>query len=93
MKLSIEYCTVLHCSALTLTNIFVQLSLDITFHAIEMWCDNLPRLRKKLSPGTFPYKVAIKNHGMVLRLKEIRYCGIVTRGSLKTLTYYNLPKY
>ena len=32
---SIEDCTFLHCSALELTKVFVQLSLDITFHAIE----------------------------------------------------------
>ena len=28
-----------------------------------------------------------------LRLKEIRYCSIVARGSLKTLACYSLPKY
>ena len=32
---SIEDCSFLHCSALESTNIFVQLSLDIIFHAIE----------------------------------------------------------
>ena len=47
-----------------------------------MWCDNLPRLRGKWSLTT-----------IVLRLKEIRYCSIVARGSLKTLAHYSLPKY
>ena len=32
---SIEDCTFSHCSVLEKTNIFVQSSLDITFHAIE----------------------------------------------------------
>ena len=30
---------------------------------------------------------------IVLRLKEIRYCSIVARGSPKTLVYHSLPKY
>ena len=46
-----EHCTFLHCSALEQTNIFVQLSLHITFHAIECGV-------------TFPYKVVIKNHSV-----------------------------
>ena len=40
---SIEDCTFLHCSALEYTNIFVQLSLDITFHAIECGVTTCPR--------------------------------------------------
>ena len=30
---------------------------------------------------------------IVLRLKKIRYCSIVARGSLKTLAYHSLRKY
>ena len=56
-----------------------------------MWCDNLPRLQGKLSQVIFPYKVFINNHR--IRSKEIRYCSIVARGSLKTLAYHSLPKY
>ena len=57
-----------------------------------MWYDNLPRLRGKLSQRwTSLMKWSITT--AVLRLKEIRYCSIVARGSLKTLAYHSLPKY
>ena len=36
-KFFIEDLTFLHCSAIEWTDIFVQLSLDITFHAIVGW--------------------------------------------------------
>ena len=52
-----------------------------------MWCDNLPRLRGKLSEVTFSYKMVIKT--IVLRLKKIRYCSTVW-GSLKTLAFLNI---
>ena len=39
---SIEDCTFLHCSALEWTNISIQLSLDITFHAIECGVTTCP---------------------------------------------------
>ena len=29
----------------------------------------------------------------MLQLKEIRYCAIVARDSLKTFAYHSLPKY
>ena len=86
----VEDCTWLHCSALESTNIFVQLSLDITFHAIKCGvtypgygesCHRWPsRIKWSLTP-------------IVLRLKEIRYCSSVASGSLKTLAYRSLPKY
>ena len=53
-----------------------------------MWYDKLPRLRGQLSQVTFPYKMVT----IVLRLKEIRYCSNVGRGSLKTLVYHGLPE-
>ena len=31
-----------------------------------MWCDNLPRLRGKLSQVIFPYKVVINNHSITI---------------------------
>ena len=68
------------------------MSLDITFRAIECGvttcsgygesCHRWPSLIKKWSLTT-----------IVLRLKEIRYCTIVARDSLKILAYDSLPKY
>ena len=47
----------------------------------------------KLSQVTFPYKVIINNHSVKIEGKQIRYCSIVARGSLKTLACHSLPKY
>ena len=86
---SIEDCSFLHCSALELTNIFVQLSLDITFHEIECGVTTCPGYGE----SSFPYIVKGSLIIIVLRLKKIRYCSIVARGSLKILAYHSLPKY
>ena len=57
-----------------------------------MWCDNLPRVRGKLSEVTFPYKVIITNHSDTIEgnPKLFNYC--LLSGLLKTLAYHNLPK-
>ena len=89
---SIEDCTFLHCSALKPTNIFVQLSLDITFHAFECGVTTCPGYGESCQRWPFLIKWSLTT--LVLRLKIIRYCLIiVARGSLKTLAYHSLPKY
>ena len=80
---STEDCTVLE--------IFVHLSLDITFHAIEYCVTTCPGYGKSCHRWLSLIKWSLTT--IVLRLKEIRYCSIVTRGSLKTLAYHSLPKY
>ena len=40
-----------------------------------MWCDNLPRLRGKLSQVTFPYKVIINNHSVTIDENPILFNG------------------
>ena len=88
---SIHDCTFLHCSALEWTNILVQLSLDITFHAIECGVTTCPGYGESCHRWPFLIKWSLTT--IVLRLKEIRYCSVVARGSLETLVYHNLPKY
>ena len=90
--------TSLHCRALEQSNIFVQLSLDITFHAIECGVTTCPGYGE--SCHRWPSLIKWSLTTIVLRLKEIRYCSIVARGSLKTLAYntqytqnFCLPKY
>ena len=57
---SIEDCTFIHCSALEKTNIFVQSSLDIIFHAIEWGVTTCPgygescRTQKKITMVVTP---------------------------------------
>ena len=46
-----------------------------------MCCDNLPRLRGKLSSDV-----------SVLRLNKIQYCLIIAKSSLEILAYHSLPK-
>ena len=38
-----------------------------------MWCDNLPRLRGKLSHVTFPYKVVINNQSVTIEGNPILF--------------------
>ena len=90
-KFSIEDCTFLHCSTIERTNIFVQLSLDITFHAIECGVTTCPGHGE--SCHRWPSLIKWSLTTIVLRLKEIRYCSIVARGSLKTWAYHSRPKY
>ena len=79
------------CSALESTNIFVQLSSDITFHTIECGVTTCPGYRESCHRWPSFMKWSLRT--IVLILKEIRYCWIVARGSLKTLAYHSLPKY
>ena len=88
---SIEDCTFAHCSALEQTNNFVQLSLDITFQTNEFSVTTCPGYGK--SCHRWPSLIKWSLTTIVLRLKEIRYCSIVARGSLKTLAYHSIPKY
>ena len=92
-KFSIEDCTFLHRKALEWTNIFVQLSLVITFHAIECGMTTCP----SYEPGASCHRwSSLKKWSLttiVLRLKKIRRCSIVARGLLKSFAYYSLPKY
>ena len=82
----------LHCSALEWTNIFIQLSLDITFHAIECGVTTCPGYGESWHKLTSLIKWSLTT--IVLRLKGIRYCSIIVAGgSLKTLAYHSLPKY
>ena len=85
----IEDCKFLHCSALS--NIFVQLSLDITFYAIECGMTTCPGYGE--SCHRWPSLIKWSIITIVSCLKKIRYCLIVARGSLKTLAYHSLPKY
>ena len=87
---SIEDCTFSHCSALEWTMFFVQLSLDITFHAIECGVTTCPSYGQ--SYHKWPSLIKWSLTTTVLRLKEIRYCSVVARVSLNTLAY-RLPKY
>ena len=88
---SIEDCTFLHCNAQEEHNIFVRLSSDITFHAIECGVTTCPSYDDSwhMWPSLIKWLLTI----IVLRLMEIRYCSIVARGSLKPLAYHSLPKY
>ena len=53
---------------------FVQLILDITFHAIECAVTTcLPQVRGKLSQMTFPYKVVINNHSVTIEGNPILF--------------------
>ena len=90
-NLSIEDSTFLHRSALEKTNIFVQLSSDITFHATECGVITCPGYGE--SCHRWPSLIKWSLTTIVLRLKEIRHCSIVARGSLKTLAYHSLSKY
>ena len=88
---SIEDCIFLHCSVLEYTNIFVEFSLDITFHAIECGVTTCPGYGE--SCHRWPSLIKWSLTTIVLRLKELRYCSIVARGSLKTLACHSLPKH
>ena len=85
---SIEGWTFLHCSALESSNIFVQLSSDITFHAIECGVTTCPSDGESCHRWSSLIKWSLTT--IVLRLKEIRDCSIVARGSLKTLAFLNI---
>ena len=69
----------------------VQLSLDITFHAIECGVKTCPGYGD--SCYRWPSLIKCSLTTIVLRLKEIRYYSIVDRDSLKTSAYHSLPKY
>ena len=78
---SMEDCTFLHCSALEQTNIFVQLSLDITFHAIEWGV--ITRAGYGESCHRWPSFIKWSFTTIVLRFREVQYCSIVAKDSLK----------
>ena len=88
---SIEDCTFLHCSAPKWTNIFFELSLDITFHTIKCGVTTCPGYGKICH--RWPSLIKWLLTTIVLRLKAIRYYSSVARGSLKTLEYHSLLKY
>ena len=67
------------------------MSLDITFHAIEWGVTTCPGYEESCHGWSSLIKRSLKT--VVLRLKEILYCLIVARGSLRTLTYHSLLKY
>ena len=67
------------------------MSLDITFHAIECGVTTCPGYGGSCHKRPSLIKWSLTT--IVLRLKEIRYCSIVARSSLKTLAYHSLPKY
>ena len=82
---SIEDCTFLHCSAL---DIFVQLSLDITLRVIEYGVTTCPGYGERCHRWISLIKWSLTT--IVWRLKEIRYCSTVAKGSLETLAFINI---
>ena len=86
----IEDCTLLHSSALEKTNIFVQLSLDITSNAIKCGVTTCPGYGESCHRWSSLIKWSLTT--IVLRLKEIWYCSIVDRGSLENLAYHSFPE-
>ena len=66
---SIEGSTFLHCSALENTNIFVQSSLDITFHVIECGVTGVT--------GDFPFPHSTERFRKCCRNIPSKYCKIV----------------
>ena len=93
---SIEDCTLLHCSALAWTNIFVQLSLDITFHTIECGVTTFPVAGASCHTtfnsitGDLPL-VVINNLSVAIARNPILFnCS---QGFTQTLEYHSLSRY
>ena len=78
------------------TNIFVQLSLDIIFHAIECGMATFPgyglwlRLRGKLSQVTFPYKLFINNYIFTIERNLILFNG--SQGFTRNFANMNIKR-
>ena len=57
-----------------------------------MWCDNLPRLRGKLSQGNFPYKALINNHSVKIEENPILFNSSQGLGGRQTLERRNVER-